>query len=497
MYVRVIGAAAAMAVVFAVGTACTGSTPGSTNDTGLAKYYDQHITWSPCSGFTPDGPQLGPDIECARVLVPIDYDLPSGPTAQVAISRHRARGDRIGSVVLNPGGPGTLGLRTATLGAKALGDRFDVVGFDPRGSGASTPRIQCLTPEENAAMRPDDIETDWTPAGVDATERNNRDYVAKCIQRTGTQLLGRLGTRETARDLDLIRAVLGDPKLTYVGYSYGTRLGAAYAQAFPDRVRAMVLDSGEPLDGPVIDMAKYYGSMQRAFDAYAADCARHRDCPVGTDPRQATRVLHTILRPLLTRPVPAGDRPLTAGEALQGVLDGLYSPSGWPGITTGLRQLRSGHGDALRATVERFDTTEDLTLENATLCLDGPRIPNRAEVATQQQRIFAAAPFLAIGGFHGQAPLDRCAFWPAPPTSTPHTFDVSNLPPFVVVAATDDPAATYDGNRLLANQLHSPLITHHGKQHGVFLVGDAPCVDAPVLHYLTTLTPPPGGIDCR
>lgn len=461
---------------------------------GLAEYYDQRLAWGSCSGFA-EGDKLEPEVECARVLVPIDYAKPAGDTARIAVSRLRARGDRIGSILVNPGGPGGLGLLQASLGKTALGDRFDVIGFDVRGSGASTPKVQCLTSSENA-MRPDDYQTDWSPTGVAAAERKSRDYVAKCVERSGRELLGQVGTREVARDLDVIRAVLGDDKLTYLGYSYGSRLGSAYAEAFPSRVRAMVFDSGTPLDGPVVDQVSFSASLQQAFDVYASDCAKSPDCPVGTDPSRAVAAFRELVNPLIAQPFPAGQRVLTYNDAITAIVAELYSPSGWSTILSGLRELRSGRGDILRGATENVDGFLDTTLQNAVLCMDGPRITDRAGAADLQRRIFAAAPFLDDGGFAGQAPIDKCAFWPVPPTSTPHTFSTDGVPPIVVVAATGDPASAYDGNRKLARQLGGPLVTYQGKQHGVFLISGSACVDAPVLRYLTELAVPADGLDC-
>ncbi|MBF6327690.1 alpha/beta fold hydrolase [Nocardia transvalensis] len=484
-------AALATTAVLAVGLGCASTTV----DRGLAEFYDQHLAWGSCAGFR-GGDTLGPEFDCARVLVPIDYDKPDGSTAQIALSRLRARGERIGSVVINPGGPGGLGLDDAGLGRTALGDRFDVIGFDPRGAGASTPKVECLTRSEAATRGPEDFPTDWSPTGVEAMERKNRDYVATCVERSGVELLGHVGVREAARDLDIIRAVLGDEKLTYLGYSYGSRLGSAYAEAFPHKVRAMVFDSGEPMDGPVIDLVKFYASLQQAFDVYANDCARSADCPLGTDPTEASRSLQRLLNPLIAQPVPAHDRTLTYSDALNAIVAELYSPSGWPTITNGLRQVQSGRGDILREAADGVPTIVDADMQTAALCLDGPRTTDRAAAADLQRRMFAAAPFLDDGHFDGRAPLDKCAFWPTPPTSTPHTFPTTGLPPLVVVAATGDPAAPYDGNRTLARQLGSPLVTYRGNQHGVFLVSGSPCVDVPVLKYLTDLTPPPD-IDCH
>lgn len=490
---KLAGALALVAVVLVGGVGCG----GADSKRELAEFYTQRIIWGSCSGFA-GGDKLGPEVECAKVLVPIDYDKPNGTTGQVAISRLRARGDRVGSIVVNPGGPGASGLDKAdTLGKTALGERFDVVGFDLRGSGASTPKIECLTLSETATLRPDDYQTDWSPSGVETVERNNRDYVDKCVERSGTELLGHVGTREVARDLDVIRAVLGEEKLTYLGYSYGARLGSTYAEAFPRNVRAMVLDSGVPLDGPVADLVKFYASLQQAFDTYARDCAENVDCPVEADPSRASHVLQRLLNPLIGQPIPVGTRTLTYSGAVTAIVAALYNPAGWSTITSGLQQLRSGRGDILLDAAETVPGIVDTTVQTAVFCLDDPRTTDRAAAAARQERMFAAAPFLNDGNFKGQAPLDKCAFWPTPPTGTPHTFSVSGLPPMVVVAATGDPAAPYDGNQKLAHQLNSPLITYRGTQHGVFLLSGSTCVDAPVLNYLTELTPPADGLLCQ
>lgn len=220
---------------------------------GLEPFYTQQVRWESCDGYSTDGSDLvGAGLECARVTVPIDYESPEGDTAQIALSRSRATGEKIGSLLVNPGGPGASGLGTAVVAdGTELAERFDVVGFDPRGIGASTPRIDCLTPEETDAWRQDPV-VDMTAEGIARAEQKSREYAARCTERTGTDVLAHVGTRDVVRDMDVIRAALGDAGLNYLGYSYGTRLGSAYAEAFPGNVRAMVLDGAlDPQQDPV------------------------------------------------------------------------------------------------------------------------------------------------------------------------------------------------------------------------------------------------------
>ncbi|HWN26347.1 MAG TPA: alpha/beta fold hydrolase, partial [Actinomycetospora sp.] len=209
---------------------------------GLERFYGQELAWGPCAPFasTAEDRQIyaDPALQCARMQVPLDYAQPQGRTASIAVLRHAApeSPERIGSLVINPGGPGASGIQTAAYLATSLtqtevGRRFDVVGFDPRGVGESEPTIRCLEgPERDADRRDDD--TDASPAGVTQTEAEEQQTVGLCAQRTGVDVLAGVGTRDVARDMDVLRAALGDPQLSYLGYSYGTRIGSTYAEQF-------------------------------------------------------------------------------------------------------------------------------------------------------------------------------------------------------------------------------------------------------------------------
>ncbi|WP_336082112.1 alpha/beta hydrolase [Nocardia sp. SSK8] len=485
-----------MAGLVLAGTGCMGTDREPAD--GLDKYYGQKPDWGSCAEFEGGDAIVESGFECARILVPLDYADPDGRTALIAISRRPADGDKVGSLLSNPGGPGAPGLGfLAAFAAHPIAERFDLIGVDVRGLGASTPKVVCSTEAEFQAQR-GDLDNDFSPAGIAETEREHRDYIARCVERTGLDVLAHVGTAEVARDFDIIRAVLGDAKLNYFGGSYGSRLGSTLAEMFPDRIRAMVLDGGIDPAAPMIDPVSFSAGFQRAFEAYAADCATRADCPVGTDPAGATEALRALINPLVDRPAATTDpRGLRYPDALSALTNSLYSPLAWPGITEGLAELTRGRGDVLLAIADRMASAGivERDLQAAVLCLEEPRVTDRAVAADLDRRTRAAAPIFDDGRATGQAPLDVCAFWPVPTATQPHTPEVAGLPPVVVVSTTGDPATPHPGGVALARALNATLITYEGVQHGVVGQGVA-CVDEPVLRYLVELTPPPADLRC-
>ncbi|MFE3544697.1 alpha/beta hydrolase [Nocardia sp. NPDC059177] len=485
-----------MSALLLLGTACAGTDPEQAG--GMAKFYRQTLQWSSCADFAGGAAIADAGFQCTRVMVPLDYADPDGPVAQIAISRRLADGAKVGSLLSNPGGPGAPGLGfMAAFASHPIAQRFDLIGVDVRGLGASTPKVVCSTAAEFQAQRTD-LDNDFSPAGIAQTEQEHRDYVARCVERTGVDVLGKVGTADVARDFDLIRAVLGDAKLTYFGGSYGTRLGSTLAEMFPDRIRAMVLDGGIDPAAPMIDWVNFSAGFQRAFDAYAADCATAPTCPVGTDPARATEALRALLNPLIDRPATTTDpRGLGYLDALSAVTNSLYSPLAWPGITAGLTELAQGRGDKFLALADLFASSGvvDRDLQTAVLCLEEPRVTDRAVAADLDRRTRAVAPIFDDGRATGQAPLDVCAFWPLPTASQPRTPTPTGLPPVVVVSTTGDPATPHQGGVNLAHALDASLITYEGVQHGVVGQGVA-CVDDAVLRYLVDLTPPPAELRC-
>lgn len=479
----------------------------------LAAFYDQTLRWGPCAGFaTTDADRTAfadPAYDCTRLTVPLDYAAPGGRTASIGVLRQKATGERIGSLVTNPGGPGASGM-SSVPGIIAPGavttpipSRFDIVGFDPRGVGASTPTIDCLTDDDWAAQRAD-LDVDPSPAGVAQTEAENRRYAQACTQRSGgAEVLAGVGTRDVARDLDILRAALGDHQLTYLGYSYGTRIGSTYAEAFPQNVRAMVLDGAlDPTTSYADQVVEQNAGFQQAFDAYAADCATRPRCPLGADPQQATARFQALVRPLIDRPARAQDgRAVSYSDAVTGVVEALYSSEAWPVLTKALTNLAAGDGTLINRIADLYygrgdDGHYENKLEALTVitCVDADRLTDRAAVADLVRRANRAAPY-SDDGSGGVAALDPCAFWPVPPTSRPHVPQVAGLPPTLTVSVTGDPATPYQAGVDLAAALGGSLLTVRGTRHTASLQGNR-CVDDVVSRYLVDLATPSAGATC-
>ncbi len=494
----------AVLAILLVATACAdrpAQPVRSDSPAGLERFYTQQLDWQSCEKFDSSDP-LGADLRCARVTVPLDYDKPDGTTITLAISRAKATGNKIGSVLFNPGGPGAPGLSMADAQRGAVSERFDQIGWDPRGVGASEPAVRCLD-DKRADARRQDLDIDFSPPGIAQTEREEQEYVAACAARMTPEFLAHIGTRETVRDMDVIRAVLGDPKLTYVGYSYGTRLGAAYAETFPDRVRALVLDGAvDPDELPMEDLVGQAKGFQVSFDAFAAECAKAPSCPLGPEPAQAVAVFRGLVDPLIAKPATTADpRGLSYPDAATGTRMGLYTPSLWRLLTAGLTELRQGRGDTLLRMADMYEGRRaDGTYAavgdafNAVRCVDDPRVTDRALVSGQDAELRRAAPFMDDGRATGQAPLDTCAFWPVPTTFVPHRISPQGLPKTVVVAARHDPATPYEDGVDLATQLGAALVSFDGTQHTVTFEG-VPCVDNAVSRYLIDLDAP-ADLDC-
>jgi len=289
----------------------------------LAKFYAQKLRWSSCARF-----------DCTYLQVPMDYSKPDGKIIRLAVLRHRASDSsrRIGSLVINPGGPGESGTdhvdtMVQQIGNSPVAQRFDIVGFDPRGVGASEPAIRCYTPQEMDAQR-QETTRDNSPSGVDQKVSEAKDYVDKCARRSGVDLLANVGTRDVARDMDVLRSALGDPKLTYLGWSYGTRLGYTYAEQFPRNVRALVLDGAlDPNQASTEEAVANAVGFQQAFDAFAVWCAQQKQCPLGTDPKAATANFRKLVNPTNNKPVILNDhRELSYSNATTGTFQALYGP---------------------------------------------------------------------------------------------------------------------------------------------------------------------------
>jgi pimeloyl-ACP methyl ester carboxylesterase len=492
---------AAIVPVILLLSGCLASPTSQPGVDSLESFYEQELALEACE--TP-ARTAGVDVpgECGSVEVPLDYEHPGRGTAQIAVFRIPATGaDAIGSLFINPGGPGLPGVGYSADVAHAWVDspvtsRFDLVGFDPRGTGTSKPAIDCHTDGERDA----DV-----LAATLLSLPDTRPLVDACADSVGgVDVLAHLGTRDAARDLDILRAVFGDDGLSYVGQSYGTRLGAVYAEMFPQKVRALVLDGAmDPHTTTSERRLVQWEGLQRGFDDLAEFCQAQVECPLGANAELATQAYQELVRPLLETPVPAGEgRELTYTAANDGVVTGLYSSAAWPAVLAGLAQLATGRGDILLGIRDFYhersaDGSYADSAEAAVAidCLDEDRLsPKRqAELVTDT---LAAAPFLDPGTPVTAVP-DMCADWPVEPTlGFPYATDITGLPSTLTVSVTGDPVTPHEGGISLAKTLGGSLLTVEGAQHGSLIAGNE-CVDAAVVAYLVDLQTPPAGASCR
>ncbi len=511
-----IGGCAAEAVGDRQSADAAGSNPGVQSDAGpagqvpagLERFYGQSLTWGGCQEFaTTDRTEesfADPGLQCTRVEVPLDYANPQGRSARLGLLRRPAdsQQDRLGSLLVNPGGPGASGTAAVAslAGAGAMDGtdlvrRFDLVGFDPRGIGASEPKIVCRNTQEQDAERLD-LDLDTSPAGIAQTESESQAYAALCAERLGKDVLATAGTRDVARDMDVMRSALGDEKLSYLGYSYGTRIGTAYAEQFPGNVRAMVLDGALDPDENVVESLVNQGAgFQQSFDAFIGWCLGQPQCWLGNTPKdQASQRFQELLRPLITEPLPLGNRKLSYNDATIGTIQALYSDQFWPILDRGLTQLSAGDGSTLLALADIYYQRDEDGYSGsqdafkAIRCLDDPPVTDPAVIREADRRYREVAPFLDDGNPPSSA-RDACVFWPVPPTFKPGKPNVDGLPTVLVISTTGDPATPYQAGVELANQLNGRLLSFEGNQHTVALQG-VQCVDETVSNYLVRLVLP-------
>ncbi|MFD0316455.1 alpha/beta hydrolase [Streptomyces flavalbus] len=470
----------------------------------LASYYGQKLRWRECGveGF-----------ECATMRAPLDYAEPGEGDIRLAVARKRATGPgkRIGSLLVNPGGPGGSAVgylqSYAALGYPApVRARYDMVAIDPRGVARSEP-VECLDGPDMDTY----TQTDTTPDDsreTDALVDSYKKFAESCGA-NAPELLRHVSTEEAARDMDILRAVLGDERLTYVGASYGTFLGATYAGLFPDRAGRLVLDGAMDPSLPArkLNMDQTAG-FETAFKAFAEDCVRQRDCPLGganTTPRQVGRNLKAFFDKLDARPVPTGDadgRKLGESLATTGVIAAMYDQSAWPQLREALTAaMRENDGAGLLVLSDSYyereadGTYSNLMSANAAVnCLDLP-----AAFDTPDQVREALPDFQKASPVFGEglawASLN-CAYWPVAASGEPHRIEAEGAAPIVVVGTTRDPATPYRWAQSLADQLSSGrLLTYEGDGHTAYGRG-SDCIDSTINTYLLRGTPPTDGKRC-
>ena len=486
-------------------TASDSTTPSASTSPGpsastpvpsaLASFYGQKLSWAGCNG----------DFQCARLRVPIDYADPAGDTIDLSLLRLRSDGDRLGSLVINPGGPGGSGVDYARAARAVISDavrsRYDVVGFDPRGVGESAP-LRCLTDAQTDTL----VASDPTPdddAEVAELVTLVKQLAARC-KAGGRALLAHVSTRDAARDMDVLRAALGDRKLTYLGKSYGTFLGATYAELFPQNVGRLVLDGAlDPaLTSEQINLGQALG-FEQATRAFVADCATQESCPLGSTVDGGMGRLGDLLRGLDRSPLPTGDarRPLTEGLGSLGVAVAMYDEGYWPTLREALTAAFGGDGAPLLQLSDAYTdrggdgaySSNQNTVIYAVNCLDRPEKGGLAEVQRTVTEFTAKAP--TWGAFLAWSALP-CDYWPVQGTSAPAPITASGSAPIVVVGTTRDPATPYQWAVNLSKQLDAGhLITYDGDGHTAYLRGSR-CVDKAVDAYLLKGTVPKPNLMC-
>lgn len=495
--------AVALAVVAVLALAgCTGAreqtqvtTPPTPADVrGIDAIYAQQLDWQACG-----------DLECATVVVPLDYGEPDGDTIELAVSRHRAEGDRLGSLLINPGGPGSSGIDALSsialprFGAEVV-ERYDLVGFDPRGVAASTP-VTCV---DGPAMD-QIVSTDFdfgTDEGIAAAEQAYGAFGAACLENTGP-VLEHVDTVSAAKDMDVLRAVLGDDALNYVGYSYGTQLGATYAALFPERVGRLVLDGA--LD-PTLSAQELSEGQARGFEnalrAYVADCQGGADCPLTGSVDDGLKQVRSVLDHARRSPLPTGtDRPLTGTLAFSGIALPLYDEQSWSYLTMGLDAALAGDGSVLLQLADLYyDREADGTYSSnstqafwAIGCADDRGTTDVAEMRAQAAAVQAAAP--TVGYYFGYGGV-ICAQWPVPEAGGLDDYSAAGAAPILVVGTTNDPATPYEWAESLATTLDSgTLLTYEGEGHTAYGRSNA-CIADAVDAYLVDGTVPADGTRC-
>ncbi|WP_214105191.1 alpha/beta hydrolase [Acrocarpospora catenulata] len=473
----------AMAVLLVL-TACAGGPAPPSPGTVADPPSTAQLAWGPCPGVKSPA-----KFECATMRVPLDYAHPEGKGLDLALVRLPATGTRLGSLVFNFGGPGGSGVTTLTDAAGAfrtLGTQYDLVSFDPRGVDRSG-GVRCLRPKAFEAFMAAEPSLDV------ATETKLATVFAQACQRNSGWILPYVGTLNAARDMEVLRERLGDPKLNYFGFSYGTHLGALYATLYPAKVGRMVLDSAlDPSVGMLEQSRTQALGFQRAYENYLADCARH-GCPFG-----GNQAVLKLLDSLGARPLTVGGRIVNTDVARAGIADALYSKLTWPLLTQAITDAIAGNGAGLQALADSYAGRQPdgsyNTLQSslpAVLCAD---TTNRPSVATAVGLAKELIPKTPIFGPE-VASAGQCSVWPVPGEDSNKRIDATGSAPIVVVGVTNDPATPYVWAPRLARQLRTGvLLTLKGEGHGAY--GQNKCIDTTVDAYLLNGVVPPKGKVC-
>ena len=435
----------------------------------LRSFYSQQLTWSRCEG----------DFQCAKVKVPLDYSKPDGDSIEIAALKLATKSsNKKGSLLVNPGGPGGSGydfVRDAgsTNISEKVRANYDVVGFDPRGVKRSAP-VTCLTDQERDASRAKIYNLD-TDAGMAEALADNKAIAAKCVEKTGP-VLGHIDTVSAAKDLDILRGVLNDSKLNYLGYSYGTFLGSTYASLFPDNVGRMVLDGA--MD-PSLSYEELTSGQAKAFEkairAYVTHCLNDTTCPLSGTPDDAAGQIQDIIKAVEADPRSAKDgRVVNASMFVSGFILPFYNDDNWPALTQALDSamkgdvtpmLRLADFGADREPNGSYSSNSTFAF-NAINCLDYPMSTDTATMRAEEQQLRELSPTLGYYFAYGGT---NCKDWPYKNVRTPAPVEYKGSTDIVVVGTTGDPATPVEWASALRKQLGTAsLLTWKGEGHTAY-----------------------------
>jgi pimeloyl-ACP methyl ester carboxylesterase len=456
---------------------------------GLEQFYKQELTWH----------DRGNRVDETTVTVPLDWDDPAGETIEIAIARHNATREPMGSMLMNPGGPGGSGFDFVAYSASYIVTEdvlanYDIIGFDPRGVGQSSP-IVCTDGAEKDDLLYGTFDADYgTQAWIDELTERETDWIDACVENTG-DLLGNLDAASVARDMDVIRAVLGDEKLTFLGYSYGTYLGAVYAELFPEKVGRMVLDGAvDPLVGDLDALATQMAGFESAYRAFLEFCFDSGDCPFSGSVESAMQQTENLILDAGEAGLESADgRVLDTATIGTGLINNLYAEFLWSGLVQMLADLDAGVAQSTFDSADEYNSRvapgiydgngyeiyTAVTCNEGTLGTDG--VSPLEGLAVIDQR----APYLGFAtALDDYVALDvTCSNWPYPVAEMPSSYSADGAPPILVVGTTNDPATPYAQAVSLAQQLSSGvLITYDGEGHTIYAQGVS-CVDDTVDAY--------------
>jgi pimeloyl-ACP methyl ester carboxylesterase len=462
---------------------------------------------APDGGFDPgpiDWEEIEDGVDEATITVPVDYRDPTGPTLDLYVVRHRALDPsrRIGSLLVNPGGPGAPGSELAQFAGfqfdLPLLDRFDIIGWDPRGVGASSPAIECIGDEDYDRMYAEIDSTPDAPGDHDALVAAAEEFAAGCA--LGSEgILEHVGTNNSARDMDSIRRGLGEDEISYFGFSYGSELGAAWVTLFPDTVRAAVLDGASDPDAEALESSlQQLEGFEQSVVRFLADCAR-RNCDFAPDGDAEAAYLE-LMQSLDANPVPSqpGRPDVNRDVATSAVIQAMYSDSYWPALEHSLAAAQDGDGSGL---LELYDAyyrrNPDGSYSNmfeafqSISCADTPDRPTVEEVDAEAELYEEAAPHLVPEGSAGGY---FCTFFP--PARDPRVeITGAGAGPVVVIGTTGDPATPFASTVAMAEKLDDGrLIEVEANQHLGYGVND--CVVEAVNDYLIDLVAPEQRLEC-